>query len=111
MDSTVSKLPVITLRNILVDGDKCIGLQFFPSKRIQMFIKTLDNPRWATVYQMVFVLNTPANLEQVFKIFKGEAWINCRYFFKNRPIHTQALPTDLQLIRQKNENRVAKRNG
>jgi integrase/recombinase XerD len=107
MDSTVTKLPVITLRNILIDGNKCIGLQFFPSKRIQVFIKTLDNPRWATVYQMVFVLNTPANLEQIFKTFKGEAWINCRYFFKNRPIHTQALPTDLQLISRKNENRVA----
>lgn len=107
MDYTVSKLPVITLRNILVDGNKCIGLQFFPSKRIQVFIKTLDNPRWATVYQMAFVLNTPANLEQIFKTFKGEAWINCRHFFKNRPIHSQVLPTDLQSISQKNENKVA----
>ena len=107
MDSTVNKLPVITLRNILVDGNKCIGLQVFPSKRIQVFIKTLDNPRWATEYQMVFVLNTPANLAQIFKTFKGEAWINCRYFFKNRPIQTQALPTDLQSISQKNENRIA----
>lgn len=107
MDSTMSKLPVITLRNILVDGNKCIGLQFFPSKRVQVFIRMLDNPRWATLYQMVFVLNTPENLKQIFETFKGEAWINCRYFFKNRPIHTHALPTDLRLINQKNENRIA----
>ncbi len=107
MNPTISKLPVITLRNLLIDGNKCIGLQFFPSKRIQFFIKTLNSPRWATVYQMVFVLNTPANLKQIFETFKGEAWINCRYFFKNRPAHSQSLPTDLRLVTQTNENRVA----
>ncbi|HPH47542.1 MAG TPA: hypothetical protein PKU83_11055, partial [Chryseolinea sp.] len=72
MNHLVSSLPVITLRNLLVDGNKCIGLQFFPSKRIQVFVKTLNNPRWSKAYEMVFVLNTPANLEQIFSTFKGE---------------------------------------
>lgn len=107
MDSTVSKLPVITLRHLMVEGNKCIGLQFFPSKRIQTFIKTLDSPRWSTIYQMVFVPNTPAHIEQLFKTFRGEAWINCRYFFKNRPIHAQAIATDLKVINQKHEDRLA----
>ncbi len=107
MNHLVSSLPVITLRNLLVDGNKCIGLQFFPSKRIQVFVKTLNNPRWSKAYEMVFVLNTPANLEQIFSTFKGEAWINCRYFFKNRPIHAQALPVDLQVINKQNESRAA----
>lgn len=107
MDSTVNKLPVITLRNILVDGNKCIGLQFFPSKRIQIFIKTLDKPRWSTVYQMVFLPNTPTHLQQIFNTFKGEAWINCRYFFKNKPIRTQAIASDLNAIHEKHTDKLA----
>lgn len=54
----MDRLPVITLRHLMINDDKCIGLQFFPSKRIHAFIKMLDNPRWSKVYQMVFVLNT-----------------------------------------------------
>lgn len=108
MNSTIKKLPVITLRNLMIDEKKCIGLQFFPSKGIQALIKTLDHPRWAIVYQMVIVENTQNNLQQIFNTFKGEAWINCRYFFKNRPVHTQALPSDLQVIKQKNETRLAR---
>jgi integrase/recombinase XerD len=56
---------------------------------------------------MVFVPNTPAQLAQLFKTFKGEAWINCRYFFKNKPVRTQAIATDLTAISQKQEGRIA----
>jgi integrase/recombinase XerD len=108
MNTAVNRLPVITLRHLVIHGEKCIGLQFYPSRRIQAFIKTLDNPRWSTIYQMVFVLNTPTQVEQLFKTFKGEAWINCRYFFRNKPIHTQGVASDLQIIKQKQEDKLAK---
>lgn len=104
---TMNRLPILTLRHLMINGDKCIGLQFFPSKRIQAFIKTLDNPRWSNVHQMVFVLNTASHVEQLFKTFKGEAWINCRYFYKNKPISTQAKVTDMKPISEKHQERHA----
>jgi len=107
MNTAANRLPVITLRHLVIHGEKCIGLQFYPSRRIQAFIKTLDNPRWSTTYQMVFVLNTPTQVEQLFKTFRGEAWINCRYFFKNKPIRTQGAASDLQIIKQKHEDKLA----
>lgn len=106
MLTMVNKLPVITLRHLMVGEIKCIGLQFFPSKRIQAFIKTLDQPRWSTTHQMVFVPNTPGHLAELFRTFKGEAWINCRYFFKNKPNRAQAIATDLTAISQKREARI-----
>jgi integrase/recombinase XerD len=44
---------------------------------------------------MNYIENTPENLQSVFDQFKGVAWINCRYFFKNRPIHSGAEEIDL----------------
>jgi len=37
---------------------------------------------------MVYVKNTPQNLSAIFHKLKGVAWVNCRYFFKNRPVNT-----------------------
>ncbi len=36
---------------------------------------------------MVFVENTPQNLQCIYSTFKGVAWINGQYFFTNRPIN------------------------
>jgi integrase/recombinase XerD len=50
-------------------------------------IKELPNPRWSEKYDMVILLNTPKNIQSIFDKFKGVAWVNCQYFFINRPIH------------------------
>ncbi|MBN8652483.1 MAG: tyrosine-type recombinase/integrase [Cytophagales bacterium] len=56
---------------------------------------------------MVFLPNTPTHLQQIFNTFKGEAWINCRYFFKNKPIRTQAIASDLNAIHEKHTDKLA----
>jgi len=98
------KLPIITLRHLLIDGEKCIGLQFFPSKLIQALVKTLESPKWSDTYNMVFIPNTPENLTTIFSTFKGAAWINCRYFNKNKPLHKNSIAVDLSSLKRKGES-------
>ncbi|NJN42303.1 MAG: tyrosine-type recombinase/integrase [Flammeovirgaceae bacterium] len=98
----MNKLPVITLRHLLIENVKCIGMQFFPTRNILALIKTLENPQWNDLHSMVYVSNNEKSLEAIFETFRGIAWINCRYFFKNKPIHRDALPVNLQPVRQAN---------
>ena len=96
----MNRLPVITLRHLIIDGQKCIGMQFFPTRHILALIKTLDEPLWSDTYNMLYVRNTEPNLESIFATFRGVAWVNCRYFFKNKPINRDSPAVDLGLIRR-----------
>lgn len=96
-----NSLPVVTLRHLVVDGEKSIGMQFFPNKVIHALVKTMDRPRWSTRDQMTFVANTEQNLTAIFNTFKGVAYVNCRYFFRNKPVRSGAEPEDLTGLRHK----------
>ncbi|MEP2671575.1 MAG: tyrosine-type recombinase/integrase [Cyclobacteriaceae bacterium] len=99
----MDQLPVITLRHLVINNQKCIGLQFFPTRNILALIKTLDNPQWDDTYNMLYVANREENLEAIFHTFRGIAWVNCRYFFKNKPVNRDAPESDLGLVRQSTE--------
>ena len=77
----------ITLKHILIGGRKFIGLKFYPDKVIQALIKELPGPKWHSPSGCVIILNNKENLNDIFQKFKGIAWIDCRYFFPNRPIN------------------------
>lgn len=77
----------ITLKHLVLGGQKMIGIQFYPDKVIQAVIKQLPNPRWSPKYQMVVLCNNQKNLTAIFSHFKGVAWINTKHFFVNRPIN------------------------
>ncbi len=96
----MNKLPIITLRHLVIGGKKCIGMQFYPTRSILALIKTLENPIWDDEHSMLYILNTESNLESIFATFRGIAWINCRYFFKNKPIHQNAPEVDLRPVRK-----------
>ncbi|MGL1888034.1 MAG: site-specific integrase [Reichenbachiella sp.] len=76
----------ITLKHLLIEGKKMIGLKFYPNKVIQALIKELPEVKWSNTYEMPFIINNSTNLDLVFKQFKGVAWVNCSSFFTNRPI-------------------------
>ena len=76
----------ITLKHLLLENKRMIGLKFYPNKVIQSLIKELPNPRWTDKYDMVYIKNSPDNLRLILDKFKGVAWVNCSYFFPNRPI-------------------------
>ena len=50
---------------------------------------------------MVYISNTPDNVYSIFRTFKGTAWINCRYFYRNKPVFSNAQPVDLSTIKSK----------
>ncbi len=77
----------ITLKHLLIDDKKCIGLQFNSDKVVQALIDKLPNPNWSRQFAMFYVPNTKINLELIFKTFKGVAWVNGNYFFAERLIN------------------------
>jgi site-specific recombinase XerD len=96
----MNKLPVITLRHLLVDRSRCIGIQFFPHPGIQSIVDTLEGVKWSAEYGMSFVPNKRALFQGMISKFKGIAWMNCRYFFRNKPIKTGGQEEDLTTLKQ-----------
>lgn len=96
-----NNLPIVTLRHFVVDGQKVIGLQFYANKVIHALIKTLPGPKWSAVHQAVFVSNTEEVLTAIFKTFRGVAYVNCKYFLRNRPVRKGAEAVDLSELRMK----------
>lgn len=96
----MQKPPIITLRHLLIKEEKCIGIQFQNSKVIEALIRTLKSPMWSNHFQMVYIRNTPQNFSAIFKVFKGVAWVNCRYFLRNRPITKNAIAVDLSALKK-----------
>jgi site-specific recombinase XerD len=84
----------------MIDGNKNIGMQFYASKIIHALIKTLNSPKWSPTHNMVYIANTPENLKAVFETFKGVAWVNCRYFYRNKPVFANAQIVDLSSVKK-----------
>lgn len=95
----MNQLPIITLRHLLIDKSKCIGMQFFPHPTLHALVKTLDSVKWSAEFSMVYVPNKKKHFHAILATFKGIAWLNCRYFFRNKPVHTNAEATDLSPVR------------
>ncbi len=77
----------ITLKHLLINEEKQIGIKFYPNKLIQATLKELNGIKWSNEYGMAYVKNTQENLNAIFKEFKGIAWVNGTAFFpKNRSI-------------------------
>ncbi len=85
----MEKLQNITLRHYLIGGKKCIGILFYPHKVVHALVKELPGVKWSEAFQVVFVENTPENLQAIYRKFRGVAWVNTKYLFKNKPINTQ----------------------
>jgi len=77
----------ITLKHLVIHNQKMIALKFYPDKVIHALVKELPNPKWSEIHQVVLIPNTKQNLDRIFNLFKGVAWINTNQFFTNRPIN------------------------
>jgi len=62
-----------------------IGLVFPPNKLLQKLMRTLPSIKWSKKYNIVYVINSPENLTQIFDTFKGIAWVDTRLFFTDKP--------------------------
>ncbi|PWJ35048.1 tyrosine-type recombinase/integrase [Sediminitomix flava] len=82
----------ITLKHLWINEQRCIGIQFYPNKLIQALVKELPSPKWSVRYQMVFILNTPSNVNAIFDKFRGVAWVNCSHFFPKSTLFYENKP-------------------
>ncbi|OUR91200.1 recombinase [Flavobacteriales bacterium 34_180_T64] len=73
----------ITLKHLFIDNNKYIGLQFYADKVINSLIKELPNLSWSEEFNMYYIPNNNSNLDAVFKLFRGVAWVNGQYFFQD----------------------------
>ena len=79
----------ITLKHLLIDEKKQIGLKYQPDRVIDALIKEIPDILWSDQFCMLYLRNTPTNLDLLFGTFRGIAWIDCRHFFPNKPINIQ----------------------
>ncbi|MGJ8716591.1 MAG: site-specific tyrosine recombinase/integron integrase [Maribacter stanieri] len=71
----------VTLKHLLIQERRYIGLQFNTDKVIHALVKQLPDVKWSNSYNMAYILNTKQNLDEIFKIFNGVVWVNCNHFF------------------------------
>ena len=77
----------ITLKHLLINQNKYIGLQFSTNKVIQALVESLPNISWSQDFAVFYLPNTKVNLDLIFKTFYGVAWVNTNFFFKDKIIN------------------------
>lgn len=82
----------ITLKHLLIDGQRCIGLKFYPDKVIHALVKQLPSPKWSDEFSMTYLPNNPVCLSAIMRTFRGVAWLNGQHFFDNalRPLNEKS---------------------
>lgn len=75
----------ISLRHLLINQKKMIGIVYSPNKVIQNLMKTLPEIKWCKEHNMVYIKNNQKNLTQIFDTFRGIAWVDTRLFFIDKP--------------------------
>ncbi|OEY71733.1 site-specific tyrosine recombinase/integron integrase [Salegentibacter salarius] len=93
----------ITLKNLIIDKEKCIGLKFFSDKVVQAMVDNLPAIQWSEKFRMNYILNTPENLELIFKTFRGVAWINCNHFYAKASFGREEEPVNIQQLQNREE--------
>lgn len=99
----MNKLPIVTLRNLLIGGQKCIGLQYYPYKGIDILVSNLPDVCYSDEYKMHFIPNTKENGKFIMECFRGVAYINYKFFYKNKPISTYGEDQDFSDLKAKCE--------
>lgn len=96
-----NKFNTITLRHLIIDNSKMIGLDYSNNPSIQALIETFKDVCWSDEYGLNYIKNNKYNLDRIFKIFKGIAWVNCKYFFKDKLINKDIPEPDYSFIKIK----------
>ncbi|WP_417873303.1 site-specific tyrosine recombinase/integron integrase [Xanthomarina gelatinilytica] len=71
----------ITIKHLLIDNKKFIGLQFYSNKALEILVKQLHKAMWSEEFNMYYVPNNKTHLDEVYDTFRGVAWIDSKYFF------------------------------
>lgn len=80
---------IITLKHLLIQNKKMIGIQFYPDKTVQLAVKNLNGIKWSEKYGLAYLVNNKDNINQIFNIFKGIAWVDTNKFYLNKPLRKE----------------------
>jgi len=80
------QLKNITLRHIYSNKKQLIGLDFKSNKVLTALVLQLPEITWNEEFQLYTTPNGKHALDHLFNTFKGVAWLNCKYFFPDRPV-------------------------
>jgi hypothetical protein len=97
----MDNLKTITLRHLFIDKKKHIGIEFINNPAIESILKLMNTVRWNSEFNMYVMLNTKNNFDKIFKLFKGIAWINLKYFYKDKPVNTNIDEPDYSSYKNK----------
>ena len=91
----------VTLKHLLINDQKQIGVLHYPNKIISALLKELPDLKWSEEFSMHYVINKRENFNRIMELFKGVAWVNCNNFFPNKPLNGkthEVLKIDRSLI-------------
>lgn len=91
----------LTLKHLMIEKQKCIGLHFYTDKVILAMVKELPEVRWSDEFNMHYVKNNSKNLDLIYKQFKGVAWVNSNYFFSNSSFSRNNPPINVNAYRNR----------
>lgn len=91
----------ITLKHLLIEQKKCIGLQFQTDKVISALLREMPDAKWSEDFGMHYLPNTKSHLDKVFSTYRGVAWINCKYFFDKSNSKQLDDPLDTQWMEKR----------
>lgn len=63
----------ITLKHLMINGKRKIGLQFYPDKVINALVKQIPKVRWSPTFSMVILPNNKDNLH--WYIIRSKGWL------------------------------------
>ena len=89
----------ISLKHLLIKGEKRIGLQFYPNKVLNALVKSLPNIKWSNKYNMAYIKNNKKNINLLFDSFRGVAWIDGKYFFDKKPVNATNKAPNISLVK------------
>lgn len=84
----------------MISNEKCIGFEFYPDKVIQALLKELPI-KWSKEFNMAYIKNSNKALDEVFKKFRGVAWINCNYFLPRSSFSRTTEEMDVSWFRKR----------
>ena len=91
----------ITLKHLLIDNKKCIGLQFYSNRALDLIVKGLDDIAWSDEFNMYYLPNNKHNLDNIYTLFRGVAWIDSKYFFQQSRSKQLTETFDVDWFRQR----------
>lgn len=91
----------ITLRHLILNSVNYIGLEYNADATISQLLTGFTDLKWDEESRLSYIKNTKENLDKLFLLFKGVAWINGKYFYTNKPINTAIKEPNFDKLKSK----------